>query len=295
MNATTISARDPHPRQRRRVRDTEMAYVDVGSGAPLVFIHGNPTSSYLWRNVIAGLLDVGRCIAPDLVGMGESGPAPRGCYRLFEQAAYLDHLFDALAIENAVLVLQDWGVPLGVDWARRHPERVRAVVHMEGIMRTMTWSEWPAATRDFVRALKSGAGERIVLDDNQIVEGFLTLGTARTLNAEELERYRRPFRETRSSRQPTLDLAREIPLEGMPPDACAMIDANAQWLRGSLTVPKLFINGDPGLNVTGVIRDYVRTFPNQVEVTVPGIHFLQEDAPQEIARAVRAFVVDISK
>ena len=294
MSTPSVSAQDPHPRQRRYVRDTEMAYVDVGAGPPMVFIHGNPASSDLWRNVIGALQDLGRCIAPDLVGMGDSGPSPRACYRLNEQACYLDHLFDALAVNNAVLVLQDWGVPLGVDWARRHPARVRGIVNMEGVMRSMAWSEWPAATREFVRALKSEAGEQLVLDENQIVEGFLTLGTVRTLCAVEMERYRRPYREHRASRQVTLDLAREIPLEGMPPDACAMTDTNAQGLRGASDMPKLFINGEPGLNVTGVVRDFVRTFPNQAEVTVPGIHFLQEDSPLAIAAAVREFVTGLT-
>jgi haloalkane dehalogenase len=288
-----ISSIDPHPRKRMQVRDTEMAYVDVGSGPDCVFLHGNPTSSYLWRNVIAELAPSARCIAPDLVGMGESGPSPRGAYRLFEQAAYLDALFEALKIDNVCLVLQDWGVPLGVDWARRHPARVAGIVHMEGVMRTMSWAEWPDETRDFVRALKGDDGERLVLDENQIVEGFLALGTTRKLTTKEMERYRRPYATTRASRQVTLDLAREIPLEGMPPDACAMIDANGQWMRGAFEVPKLFINGNPGLNVVGAVRDFVRTFPNQTEVTVDGIHFLQEDSPHAISRAVSGFLATL--
>ncbi len=287
---TEISAVDNYPRHRIPVRDAEMAYVDTGAGPICVFLHGNPTSSYLWRNIIRECESTARCIAPDLIGMGESSPSSGNCYRLFAQAAYLDAFFDALSLDKVWLVLQDWGVVLGVDWARRHSGRVKGIVHMEGVMRTMTWSEWPAATREFVRALKSDAGERLVLDENQIVEGFLTLGTARTLSSEEMDRYRMTYRYSRESRKPTLDLAREIPLEGIPPDSCAMIDANAQWLRGSFDVPKLFINGDPGLNVVGVIRDYVRTFPNQREVTVSGIHFLQEDSPHAIADAVKAFI-----
>lgn len=281
---------DPYPRKRIVVRDSEMAYIDTGAGRNCVFLHGNPTSSYLWRNVIAEVEPLARCIAPDLIGMGDSAPSPRHCYRLFEQAAYLEAFFEALELNDICLVLQDWGVVLGIDWARRHPARVAGIVHMEGVMRSMTWAEWPAETRDFVRALKGDDGERLILDENQIVEGFLPLGTARELGAEEMERYRRPYRETRASRQPTLDLAREIPLEGMPPDACAMIDANAQWLRGAFELPKLFINGNPGLNVVGAIRDFVRTFPNQAEITVDGIHFLQEDSPQAIGRGVNDFL-----
>jgi haloalkane dehalogenase len=223
----------------------------------------------------------------DLVGMGESGPSPRHAYRLFEQAAYLDALFDTLELDDVCLVLQDWGVVLGVDWACRHPDRVAGIVHMEGVMRTMAWAEWPDDTREFVRALKSDEGERLVLDENQIVEGFLPLGTVRTLTDDEMERYRRPYNLTRESRLPTLDLAREIPLEGLPPDVCAMVDANGQWMRAALELPKLFINGNPGLNVVGSIRDFVRTFPNQTEITVDGIHLLQEDSPRAIARRKR--------
>lgn len=293
MNPETIDASDLYPRRRLFVRDANMAYVDVGAGNPIVFLHGNPTSSYLWRNIIRRLEQAGRCIAPDLMGMGDSDPSPRRCYRLFEHTAYLDAFIDRLALREVCLVLQDWGVPLGIDWARRHPDRVRGIVHMEGLVRSMTWAEWPSATRDFVRALKSEAGERLVLEENQILEGFLTLGTMRPLSAVELARYRRPYQDTPASRQPTLDLAREIPLEGLPPDACAMIDANAQWLRGAQDVPKLFINGDPGLNVTGAIRDFVRTFPNQAEITVRGIHFLQEDSPADIAAAIHEFLVQL--
>jgi haloalkane dehalogenase len=288
-----ISSIDPHPRKHMRVRDTEMAYVDVGAGRDCVFLHGNPTSSYLWRNVIAEVAPSARCIAPDLVGMGESGPSPRRAYRLFEQAAYLDAFLETLEPESVCLILQDWGVVLGIDWARRHPGKVAGIVHMEGVMRTMAWTEWPDQTRDFVRALKGDEGERLVLDENQIVEGFLPLGTARKLTDLEMERYRRPYKTTRESRQPTLDLAREIPLEGMPPDACAMVDANGQWMRAAIDLPKLFINGNPGLNVVGVIRDFVRTFPNQTEITVDGIHFLQEDSPHAIAQAVNDFLTTL--
>lgn len=289
MVTKEISANDPYPRQRITVRDAEMAYVDIGAGQPIVFLHGNPTSSYIWRNIIPYLEPIARCVAPDLIGMGDSGPCPRNCYRLFEQAAYLDAFFDALDLDEVCLVLQDWGVVLGVDWARRRTERVSGIVHMEGLMRTMSWPEWTEETRDFVRDLKGDAGERLILDENRIVEGFLVMGIARELATAEMERYRRPYRDSRESRQPTLDLSREIPLEGLPPDSCAMIDANAQWLRGAFDVPKLFINGDPGFNVRGPVRDYTRTFPNQAEITVSGLHFLQEDSPHEIGAAVKAF------
>lgn len=284
-----ISANDTYPRHRVLVRDAEMAYIDVGIGPPLIFLHGNPTSSYIWRNVIPHMQSIARCIAPDLMGMGDSDPCPRNCYRLFEQAAYIDSFIDALDLDSVWLVLQDWGVVLGVDWARRHSAQVAGIVHMEGLIRTMAWSEWAEETREFVRDLKGEKGERLVLDENQIVEGFLSMGTTRVLSDTEMAHYRRPYQDSRENRQPTLDLAREIPIEGLPPDSCAMVDANAQWLRGSLDVPKLFINGDPGFNVRGPIRDYIRTFPNQSEITVRGLHFLQEDSPHEIGVALRNF------
>ena len=289
-----ISAKDPHPRHRVLVRDAEMAYVDVGTGRPVIFLHGNPTSSYIWRNVIPHIQPIVRCIAPDLIGMGESDLCPRNCYRLFEQVAYIDSFIDALDLDEVWFVLQDWGVVLGIDWARRHPGRVGGGVHMEGLMRTMTWSEWPKETRPFVRDLKGERGERLVLDENQIVEGFLNMGTRRVLSDAEMGRYRAPYRSSGESRQPMLDLAREIPIEGLPPDSCAMIDANAQWLRGSFDIPKLFVNGDPGFNVKGPIRDYVRTFPNQSEITVKGLHFLQEDSPHEIGAALQGFFERLS-
>lgn len=285
-----ISAADPHPRRRVRVLDTELAYVDTGAGDPVVFLHGNPTSSYLWRNVITHVTAVGRCLAPDLVGMGDSGRAPGGSYRFADHARYLDAWFDTLGLErNVVLVGHDWGSALAFHWARRHPERVRGLAYMEAIVRPVTWEEWPEAARKIFQAMRSPAGEEMVLQKNVFVERILPASVLRRLTPEEMERYRAPYREAGESRRPTLTWPREIPVEGEPADVADCVRAYAAWLAGS-RVPKLFVNAEPGTILVGPQREFCRTWPNQREVTVRGSHFVQEDSPDEIGRAVADFV-----
>src|SRR5712692_6132873 len=285
-----ISPADPHPRRRIRVLDTELTYVDTGSGDPIVFLHGNPTSSYLWRNVIPHVAARGRCLAPDLVGMGESGRVPGGSYRFVDHARYLDAWFDALRLDrNVTFVVHDWGSALGFHWARRHPERVRGIAYMEALVRPMTWQEWPEPARQIFRAMRSAAGEEIVLVKNVFVERLLPASVMRGLGPEEMERYRAPYRESGESRRPTLTWPRQIPLDGEPADVVEIAQAYADWLTKS-PVPKLFANGDPGFLLTGALRAFCRTFPNQQEVTVRGTHFVQEDSPDEIGRAVADFV-----
>ena len=289
-----ISPADPHPRRRARVLDTELTYVDTGSGDPIVFLHGNPTSSYLWRNVIPHVAARGRCLAPDLVGMGESGHAPGGSYRFVDHARYLDAWFDALRLDrNVTLVVHDWGSALGFHWARRHPERVRGIAYTEAIVRPMTWNDWPEPGRMIFRAMRSAAGEEIVLVKNVFVERLLPASVMRGLGPEEMERYRAPYRESGESRRPTLTWPRQIPLDGEPADVVEIAQAYADWLTKS-PVPKLFVNGDPGFLLTGALRAFCRTFPNQHEVTVRGTHFVQEDSPDEIGRAVADFVARLS-
>ena len=285
-----ISAADPHPRRRIRVLDSELAYVDSGAGDPVVFLHGNPTSSYLWRNVIPHVAPVGRCLVPDLVGMGDSGKAPGGSYRFVDHARYLDAWFDALGLaRNVTLVVHDWGSALGFHWACRHPERVRGLAYMEALVRPMTWQEWPEPARKIFQAMRSPAGEEIVLAKNVFVERLLPASVLRGLTPEEMERYRAPYREPGESRRPTLTWPRQIPLDGEPADVVAIARAYAEWLTTS-PVPKLFVNGDPGFILTGALHDFCRTFPNQHEVTVKGRHFVQEDSPDAIGRAVAEFV-----
>lgn len=284
---------DSHRGKRVAVLDTEMAYVDAGAGRPVVFLHGNPTSSYLWRNIIPHLEGLGRCLAPDLVGMGRSGKAPAGSYRFVDHARYLDAWFDALRLTAEVtLVVHDWGSALGFHWARRHPEQVRGIAYMEAIVRPVTWNEWPENARAIFQAMRSPAGEEIILQKNVFVERILPASVMRRLTPEEMAAYRAPWGEAGESRRPMLTWPREIPIEGQPADVTAIVDRYAKWLATS-EIPKFFVNADPGSILVGAQREFCRSWENQREVTVKGLHFLQEDSPAEIGRALAAFVRDI--
>ncbi len=286
MTQETVSAKDPYPRKRVSAGGIEMAYVDTGVGLPIVFLHGNPTSSYLWRNVIPHLEHLGRCLAPDLAGMGESGSAPNGSYRFADHSSFLDHWFEELGLTNDVtLVVHDWGSALGFHWAQRHPERVKGLVYMEAIVRPVTWEDWPEAARQIFQGFRSSSGEEMVLEKNVFVERVLPGSVLRGLTEEEMEVYRRPFLKLGESRRPTLTWPREIPIEGEPADVVEIVSAYGEWLSNS-DVPKLFINAEPGAILTGPQREYCRLWPNQREVTVKGIHFIQEDSPAEIGRAI---------
>jgi len=275
------------------VGGTEMAYVDTGAGDPVVFLHGNPTSSYLWRNVIPHVAPAHRCLAPDLVGMGRSGRAPDGAYRFVDHARYLDAWFEALGLRARVtLVGHDWGSALAFHWARRHPERVRALIYMEGIVRPLTWAEWPEAARRIFQAMRSPAGEELVLDKNVFVERILPASVLRGLGEAEMQVYREPFREPGESRRPTLTWPRQIPVEGEPPDVTAIVDDYARWL-GTSPLPKLFVNAEPGSILVGAQREFCRAWPHQEEVTVRGSHFIQEDSPAEIGGAIAAFLARV--
>ena len=290
MTNDSISAADRYERRRVSVLDTEMAYVDSGTGAPIVFLHGNPTSSYLWRNVMPHVERLGRCLAPDLIGMGDSDRISGSLYRFVDHARYLDAWFDAVgATENVTLVAHDWGSALGFYWAYRHPDRVRAIVYMEAIVRPVTWDEWPEAARGIFQTMRSPAGEEIVLQKNVFVERILPASVVRGLTEEEMAVYRRPYLEPGESRRPTLTWPREIPLEGEPADVVEIVDRYAKWLATS-DVPKLFINAEPGSILTGAQREFCRSWPNQEEVTVKGIHFIQEDSPAEIGQAIANFL-----
>ena len=290
MNPTPIAPTDLYERRRVAVRDTEMAYVDTGAGDPVVFLHGNPTSSYLWRNVIPHVEGLGRCLAPDLVGMGDSGKAPTGSYRFVDHARYLDAWFDALGLtKNVTLVGHDWGSALGFSWAYRYPDRVKGLVYLEAIVKPLTWEEWPEPARALFTALRSPAGEEIILQKNVFVERILPASVLRRLTAEELAVYRRPYLEPGESRRPTLTWPRQIPLDGEPADVVEIVDRYAKWLATS-AVPKLFINADPGVILVGAQREFCRTWSNQQEVTVQGSHFIQEDSPAEIGQAIAAFL-----
>ncbi len=270
-----------------------MSYVEAGEGDPIVFLHGNPTSSVLWRNVMPHLVGHGRCIAPDLIGMGQSdklddvGP---GRYRFVEHRGYLEGFLDAVgASDRVTLVIHDWGSALGFDWAHRHPDAVAGIAYMEALVRPVTWEEWPEAARSIFEALRSPAGEEMILEKNVFVERILPASIIRQLDDDEMEAYRAPFAEPGEDRRPTLTWPREIPIDGSPADVAEIIAAYAHWLEES-EVPKLFINAEPGSILTGAVRDYCRTWPNQSEVTVAGLHFIQEDSPDEIGAAIAGWI-----
>ena len=291
--AQSISATDPYDRQRVSVLDSDMAYVETGSGDPVVFLHGNPTSSYLWRNVIAEVEGGARCLAPDLIGMGDSGKNPAGSYRFVDHARYLDAWFAALGLDReqqtVTLVVHDWGSALGFHWAHRHQACVKALVYMEAIVQPLTWATFPDAARQVFQGFRSPAGEDMVLQNNVFVERVLPGSVVRKLGEAEMAVYRKPYTEPGESRRPTLTWPREIPIEGEPADVTAIVEGYGAWLSSS-PLPKLFVNADPGAILTGPQREYCRAWPNQREITVAGSHFIQEDAPEEIGRAIAGFL-----
>jgi haloalkane dehalogenase len=275
--------------RRARVLDSEMAYAESGQGAPVVFLHGNPTSSYLWRNVIPEVEPVARCLAPDLIGMGASGPAPAGAYRFVDHARYLDAWFEALGLRGVTLVVHDWGSALGFHWAFRHRDRVRGLVYMEAIVQPLTWEDWPESARKVFQGMRSPAGEEMVLAKNVFVERILPASIVRSLSEAEMTAYRQPWLTAGERRRPMLTWPREIPIGGEPADVVKIVSDYGAWLARS-AVPKLFVNADPGSILVGAQREFCRRWPNQREVTVHGRHFIQEDSPVEIGRAVDGFV-----
>ena len=284
MNANTA-----YKKKTTRVNGYEMRYVEIGEGEPIVFLHGNPTSSYLWRNIIPHCEPLGRCIAPDLIGMGDSqklSPSGPDSYRFVEHRDYLDALLDHLGVdENVTLVLHDWGSALGFDWANRHRTAVKGIVYMEAVVKTLSWDEWPRSMKPIFEGFRSPAGDAMVLDNNVFIEQVLPASIIRKLSDEEMAEYRRPFLKPGEDRRPTLTWPRQIPIEGEPADVAAIVDSYSKWLSQS-DLPKLFINAEPGAILRGAALDYCRTWPSQSEVTVKGIHFIQEDSADEIGQAI---------
>ena len=275
-----------------------MAYVEQGQGAPIVFQHGNPTSSYLWRNILPQLASQGRCIALDLIGMGDSEKLPDSGphrYTLTEHQQYFDAALAALGVTEAVtLVLHDWGTALGFDWASRHAGSVAGICYMEGIPIALNWDDWPESARGIFQAFRSDAGEDLILNKNIFVERVLPKSILRELTAEEMDSYRAPFVEVGEGRRPTLTWPRQIPIDDQPPESCAIVARYSEWLAASET-PKLFINAEPGMVIAGRVREVCRTFRNQQEVTVPGLHFIQEDSPDAIASAIAAWLPGLAR
>lgn len=278
----------PLAKKYKTVKGKRLAYHEVGEGDPVVFLHGNPTSSYLWRNIIPHLAGKARCIAPDLIGQGDSdklddtGP---DSYRFVEHREYLDGLLDQLDLgDHVTLVIHDWGSALGFDWANRNRDRVAGIAYMEAIVRPVSWDEFPEAARGIFQGFRSADGEDMVIGKNLFVEAVLPGSIIRDLNTDEMTEYRRPFLEV-EHRRPTLTWPRQIPIEGEPADVVEIVQSYADWLPTS-DVPKLLINADPGALLQGAVLDFCRGWANQTEITVAGSHFLQEDSPDEIGQAI---------
>lgn len=296
MSDQEISA-EAHPKRKVEVEGRTMAYVEMGEGDPIVFLHGNPTSSYLWRNIMPHLRDQGRCIAPDLIGCGDSDKLPGAdsdSYHYLEHLQYLDGFLDAVdATDDVTFVIHDWGSAYGFDWASRHPDSVKGLAFMEAIVMPVTWDQWPEAAREIFQAFRSDAGEEMCLEKNLFVEGILPAAIIRDLTDEEMEEYRRPFREGGEARRPTLSWPRDVPISGEPPEVVARVKAYGDWLS-STDVPKLLIPADPGSILSGDQLDFVRSWPNTTEADpVPGIHFVQEDSPHQIGRAISEWSADL--
>jgi haloalkane dehalogenase len=276
-----------------------MAYVEVGEGDPIVLLHGNPTSSYLWRNILPYLQPLGRCIAPDLIGMGDSDKLPNsgpGSYRFVEHRRYLDALLDDLGVrERVTLVIHDWGSALGFDWARRHPKAVKGIAFMEAIVAPQGADHWDSmGMRHALEAIRSDAGDEMVLQNNYFIEEILPNAIRRELSEEEMTEYRRPFAEPGESRRPTLTWPREIPIDGEPADVNAIAAEYADWLATS-DVPKLFFKVEPGAVLTlDRLVQLVRGWPTLTEKTVAGIHFVQEDSPDEIGQTIASWMATLA-
>jgi len=285
-----ISAEMPFEKKFVTVNGLQLAYIEQGQGDPVVLLHGNPTSSYLWRNVIPELEGCGRIIVPDLVGQGDSGKLPAsdgpGRYSFRVVYDYLAQMLDALGVtENVTLVIHDWGSGLGFHWARNHPDAVKGIAYMEGIVTPVSWDDWPEAAAGIFKGFRSEKGEDLILNRNMFIEGVLPSSVIRDLSDEEMDHYRAPHLEA-DDRQPLLNWPRQIPIDGEPPEMVDLVNDYGQWLAGTDNLPKLFINAEPGSILVGPQREFCRSWPNQTEVTVKGLHFIQEDSPVEIGQAV---------
>jgi haloalkane dehalogenase len=289
----TISAKPFAAKKFATIHGRRMAYIDEGAGPAIVFQHGNPTSSYLWRNIMPHCAGLGRLVACDLIGMGDSdklSPSGPDRYGYAEQRAYLWALWDQLALGDGILfVVHDWGSALGFEWARHHPGRVAGIAYMEAIVTALTWADWPERARGAFQGFRSAGGEDMILVKNMFVERILPGSIMRRLTDEEMAEYRRPFAGAGEDRRPTLSWPRQIPIDGTPAEVVAVVADYARWLASS-DVPKFFFNAEPGSILVGRQREFCRRWPNQSELTVNGLHFLQEDSPNEIGRALADFV-----
>jgi len=290
MNSITLK------KQKISINNKNIAYVESGSGDPIIFLHGNPTSSYLWRNITPHLESQGRCICIDLIEMGDSDKldnTDENSYQFEEHYHYVNAAIESLTNgENTTFVIHDWGSALGFNWCYHNPDSVKGIAYMEAIVKEMTWEDWRDEAKGIFQGFRSDAGENLVLEKNYFVERVLPGSIIRRLSDEEIEEYRRPFLNPGEDRRPTLSWPREIPIEGQPANVCEIVNQYAEWMQTN-DIPKLFINAEPGAITTGRIRDYCRSWKNQTEVTVKGIHFIQEDSPDDIGKAISTWYKNI--
>lgn len=285
----------PLSKRYQEVEGKRMAFHERGEGDAIVFLHGNPTSSYIWRDVVPHLADHGRCIVPDLIGMGDSDKLDNSgpdSYRFLEHRSYLDAFLDRVGLgDDVTLVVHDWGVALGIEWARRHPDQVAGIAYMEGVIRPINLDDWGEPYASFFQAMRSDAGEELILENNAFVEG-IPMGVSRPLSDEEMAEYRRPFAAPGEDRRPTLSWPRQLPIDGEPAEVVEVVERNTKWMS-KVDIPKLFINTEPGYNITGHTREVCRAWPAQTEVTVPGVHYLQEDSPDLIGAALTEWLSSV--
>jgi len=290
MNSITLK------KQKISINNKNIAYVESGSGDPIIFLHGNPTSSYLWRNITPHLESQGRCICIDLIGMGDSDKLDNpdeNSYQFEEHYHYVNAAIESLTNgENITFVIHDWGSALGFNWCYHNPDSIKGIAYMEAIVKEMTWEDWRDEAKGIFQGFRSDAGESLVLEKNYFVERVLPGSIIRRLRDEEIEEYRRPFLNPGEDRRPTLSWPREIPIEGQPANVCEIVNQYAEWMQTN-DIPKLFINAEPGAITTGRIRDYCRSWKNQTEVTVKGVHFIQEDSPDDIGKAISTWYKNI--
>ena len=273
-----------------------MAYIDEGSGDTVLFLHGNPTSSFLWRNIAPYLEDTNRVVIPDLIGMGDSEKLDgenNFDYKYHGHYKYLTGLMNDLNLGDSInLVIHDWGSAMGFQFAREHPERINSITYMEAVVMPLSWEQWPDAATKIFELFRSEAGEELVLEKNFFVERILLADSVSGYTDEEKEEYIRPFKNAGEDRRPTLTWPRQIPLDGEPKEVVEEVEKNADFHKNS-EIPKLFINAEPGSILTGDQREFVRTWKNQKEITVKGNHFIQEDSADEIGAALREFVTNL--
>jgi haloalkane dehalogenase len=279
-----------YAKQKITVRGRQMAYVDVGAGDAIVFIHGNANSAYMWRNIMPYLEGAGRLIAIDNIGQGDSDKLPNsgpGSYTLAEHQSYIDGALDALDVGDRVtLVMHDWGGPLGLTWAHAHPGRIKGLAHCEIVVRNHpSYDDYPDGHGERLRKVRGPDGEKLVLDDNYFVEAIYTGGVMRQIDDETMAEIRRPYEGPPENRRPTLTWPRQIPIEGKPKEVADLVEMLSAWMDGN-DIPKLFIRAEPGQILFGEDFDIITAWPNQTTITVPGLHHPQEDSPDQIGQGL---------